>query len=366
MATCIWPQMAKLFNYQRALPGLEDALTEAFRRVLHSGHLVLGPETEQFEDEFARWVGAKHCVAVSSGTAALCLSLRAIGLQPGDEVITVSNTCPPTISAILEAGGIPVFVDVGPKTLMMDVTKVQAAITPATRCIIPVHLWGNSVNLDSLMSLSERHNLAVIEDCAQATGTRFRERQVGSFASTGCFSFYPTKNLGCYGDGGAVITNDDNIAKRLRMMRVYGYDKTPVSTVAGVNARPSELQSAFLRVRMRQLDDQLARRTDNANRLVSQLDADLLPETSAHTDHSYHQFVLRVECRKYASQLLDQAGIQWGIHYETPTHVMPAFRKFGRPLPVTEAAARHIISIPVHENLTTSEMDVICEALTRL
>lgn len=358
--------MPKLFDYQRALPSLEDALSEAFKRVLHSGHLVLGPETELFEIEFAQWVGAKHCVAVSSGTAALFLSLRAIGLQPGDEVITVSNTCPPTISAILQAGGIPVFVDVEADTLMMDITEVQAAITPATRCIIPVHLWGNSVNLDSLMALSERHDLAIIEDCAQATGTRFRERQVGSFGSTGCFSFYPTKNLGSYGDGGAVITNDNNIAKRLRMMRVYGYDAKPVSTVAGVNARPSELQSAFLRVRLKQLDNDLARRSDNANRFAQHLDATKMPATSAHTDHSYHQFVLRVARREYATQLFDEAGIQWGVHYETPTHVMPAFRNFGRPLPLTESAARHIISIPVHENLTTSEMDVICEALTRL
>ena len=358
--------MAKLFDYQRALPALEDALTEAFRRVLHSGHLVLGPETEQFEIEFARWVGAKHCVAVSSGTSALSLSLRAIGLQRGDEVITVSNTCSPTISAILEAGGIPVFVDVEPETLMMDVTQVRAAVTSATRCIIPVHLWGNSVNLDDLIAITEHYELAMIEDCAQATGTRFRGRQVGSFGRTGCFSFYPTKNLGCYGDGGAIITNDDDIAWRLRMMRLYGYDDSAVSLVEGVNARPSELQSAFLRVRMKQLDNDLARRIDNANRLVSTLETDMLPATSAHTDHSYHQFVLRVACREYASQLLDQAGIQWGIHYETPTHLMPAFRAFGCSLPVTEAAARHIISIPVHEHLTTSEMNAICEALTRL
>ncbi|MDC1161147.1 DegT/DnrJ/EryC1/StrS family aminotransferase [Luminiphilus sp.] len=358
--------MVKLFDYQRALPALENELNEAFRRVLHSGHLILGPETEKFETEFARWVGAKHCVAVSSGTAALSLSLRAIGVQAGDEVITVSNTCAPTISAILEAGGTPVFVDVEPDTLMMDVRAVEAAITPDTRCIIPVHLWGNSVNLDELAALSDSYKIAIVEDCAQATGTRYRGRHVGNFGAAGCFSFYPTKNLGCYGDGGAVITDDKSVEKRLRMLRVYGFDGTSVSMVEGVNARPSELQSAFLRVRLRKLDEDLARRTDNANRLARHLDATKVPATSAHTDHSYHQFVLRVARREYATELFDETGIQWAVHYETPTHVMPAFRNFSGPLPVTESAARHIISIPVHENLTTSEMDLICDALTRI
>lgn len=358
--------MTELFDYRRALPDLEGELTEAFKRVLYSGRLILGPETEQFEVEFARWAGAKHCVAVSSGTAALFLSLKAIGLQPGDEVITVSNTCPPTISAILEAGGIPVFVDVEPDTLMMDITQVQAAVTAATRCILPVHLWGNSVNLDALISASEQHNLPIIEDCAQATGTRFKGRQVGNFGSLGCFSFYPTKNLGCFGDAGAVVTDDENIAKRVRMMRVYGYDGTGVSMVKGVNARASEMQCAFLRIRLKNLDGALARRSDNAIKLSARLDSDKLPATSPHTDHSYHQFVLRVASREHATQLFDQAGIQWGVHYKTPTHLMPAFSDFGRPLPITETAANHIISIPVHENLTSKELNAISEVLEKL
>jgi aminotransferase EvaB len=355
--------MIKLFDYQRALTELEGELTQAFQRVLHSGQLILGPETFNFEEEFAAWCGARYCVAVTSGTAALYLSLKALDLQPGDEVITVSNTCPPTISAICMAGCIPVFVDVEPTTLMMDVGLAESAITSRTRCILPVHLWGNSVNLDALTALGKRYNLHIIEDCAQATGTQFGEQQVGTFGRMGCFSFYPTKNLGCYGDGGAIITNDGQLARHLRMLRMYGYDGEPVSLVEGANARISEMQAAFLRIKLKRLDEDLSRRCSTANQYKSVLSECHFPATSEHTKHTYHQFVIWPPSRAEFSALLNQAGIQWAIHYKVPTHLMPAFKKYGKSLPVTEVASENIMSVPVHENLTDDETHSILEVL---
>ena len=358
--------MIRLFDYQRGLPEIQPEISEALERVLNSNQLVLGPETSGFEQEFAKWLGVEHCVAVTSGTVAIYLALKAVDVNSGKEVITVSNTCPPTIAAIRMTGATPVFVDVDKSTLMMDPNLVAEAITNRTACILPVHLWGNSVNLGALKDLACEFELAIVEDCAQATGTRFSGRHVGTTGTMGCFSFYPTKNLGAFGDSGAVVTSDPDLAKRLRMLRMYGYDSSPISIIDGVNARINELQAAFLRVRLSRLDQDLERRRSNANRYLSVLRNDQVPQKEAEVKHSYHQFVIRTSSRDSVTEQLDQSGIQWAIHYENPTHLMPAFKQFHRELPITELAAGEILSIPVHEHLADPEVSKIAELLGKL
>lgn len=355
--------MIRMFDYRRALPELEESFVTAFRRVLHSSELILGPETRAFEREFAAWAGAEHCVAVTSGTMALFAALRGVGIGSGHEVITVANTCPPTIAAIRLAGATCVFVDVEPDTLMMDVSRIESAITPRTRAIVPVHLWGSAADLAGLCELARDRGLALVEDCAQAAGTRFRDRQVGTFGDAGCFSFYPTKNLGGYGDGGAILTDDKELADRLRKLRMYGYAGSPVSTLEGFNARINEVQAALLRIRLQRLDTMNARRREIAARYREALSAVRITTCPSEVLHSYHQFVVRCDDRSRVVAKLDAAEIQWGIHYETPVHRMPAYSHFGRELPITERAATEILSIPVHEHLTDEEVSAVISAI---
>ncbi|MEM1154249.1 MAG: DegT/DnrJ/EryC1/StrS family aminotransferase [Pseudomonadota bacterium] len=355
--------MISIFDYRSGLATLEQSLHDALQRVLDSNRLVLGPETEAFEEELASWAGVRHCVAVTSGTAAIFVALRGLGVGSGDEVITVANTCPPTVSAIRLTGAIPVFVDVDPATLMMDMDLLETAITPRTRAIVPVHLWGNAVEMRTLCELANRAEIPVVEDCAQAAGTRIYDRQVGTYGSVGCFSFYPSKNLGGYGDGGAVITNDAALADVMRRLRMYGYDGSPVSTVEGVNARINELQAAFLRVKLPFLESWNARRRSVADRYRQALSRVVVPATTSGTTHCYHQFVVRCDDRADVVARLDAAEIGWGIHYERPVHRMPAFERFSRELPVTERAASEILSLPVHEYLSDDDVSSVIDAI---
>lgn len=355
--------MIPIFDSRRALPELEAELTSAFRRVLRSNALILGPETRQLERELAAWAGAADCVAVGSGTMALFLALRGLGVGPGDEVVTVANTCPPTVAAIRLTGAVPVFVDVHPDSLMMDVGQVEAALTPRTRAVLPVHLWGCAADLDALVEITRRRGLALVEDCAQAAGTRFRGRQVGTFGAAGCFSFYPSKNLGAYGDAGAVLTSDPELAERLRRLRMYGYaGGVPVSTIEGFNGRINEVQAALLRVKLPRVEGWNERRREIAGRYREELGGVGFPLCPPEVLHCYHQLVVRSADRRRLTGRLDAAGVQWGIHYATPVHLMPAYAPFARPLPVTERAADEILSIPVHEHLTDDEVSAVVEA----
>ena len=355
--------MIRMLDYQRGLPELEEELLDAFQRVLHSNELILGPETRAFECEFAEWAGANHCIAVTSGTMALYVALRALKVGPGDEVITVANTCPPTVAAIRMTGAEVAFVDVLADTLMIDPDEVEQAITERTRAILPVHLWGCAADMESLTSLAEAHDLYVVEDCAQAAGTRIRDRQVGTFGDIGCFSFYPSKNLGAYGDGGAVVTDDAELADRLKRIRMYGYEGSPVSMIEGCNARINEVQAAMLRIKLRRLDQWNERRRQNAKRYLEELESVRFPVGANEVVHANHQFVVRCDERSGMTRKLDAAGVQWGIHYETPVHRMPAYLDFARSLPVTETAAGEILSIPVHEFLTEEEVDQVIAAI---
>ena len=363
--------MIKVFDYLASLTDLEEEVLEGVRRVLRSGRLILGPETHAFEEEFAACVGVEHCIGVSSGTTALHLGLLALGIGPGDEVITVSNTCAPTVSAIRLTGATPVFVDVRDEDLMLDPERLASKITARTRCIIPVHLWGNAVRIDRVVEIAREHGLRVVEDCAQAHGTLFRGTHVGTFGDLACFSFYPTKNLGAYGDAGAVVCRDGGLAERLRAMRMYGYDRQAVSQVEGMNARIEEIQAAILRVKLRVFPQWLEVRRRVARQYHGGIRhaALRLPVHSDAVEPSYHQFVIRCENRGAVIEHLQRNDIGYGIHYPVPVHRMPAYQFLGGAaldLPVTDRAAEEILSLPIHEALTPEEVGQVVRCLNAL
>ena len=363
--------MIKPFDYLKSLPEIEAEVMDAVARVLHSGWLILGPETTAFEKEFADYVGARHCVGVTSGTAALHMALLALEVGPGDEVITVSNTCAPTVAGIRLTGATPVFVDIQDEDLMMDPDRLEALITPRTRCIIPVHLWGHTVQLDRILDLAQRHGIAVIEDCAQAAGTTYRGRHVGAFGRLGCFSFYPTKNLGAFGDAGAVVTEDAALAARLRKLRMYGYEGSRVSQIEGTNARIGEIQSAILRIKLRVLPRWLQQRRGVAALYDEHIrHPDItLPLRQPETEPSYHQYVIRCRDRQAVIEALEAAEIGYGIHYPTPVHLMPAYAFLGGEaldLPITTQSCRDILSLPIHEAISDDDALVVIETLNHV
>ena len=348
------------FDYLKSLPEIEQQLVEAFARVMHSGNLILGPETQAFEREFASFVGARFCVGVSSGTAALHLALMALGVGPGDEVITVANTCVPTVAAIRLTGADPVFVDVREYDLTMDPNALAGVVGERTRCMVPVHLWGQSADMHPIIETARRHRLNVVEDCAQAHGTRYRGRHVGTFGDAGCFSFYPTKNLGALGDAGAVVTEDSRLAEKLMSLRQYGYDEARVSQAEGLNARISEVQAAILRVKLRHLPEWLVRRREVSALYDCSINnpAVRLPVRPDGTEASFHQYVIRCADRARITAALEVDSIGFAVHYPVPVSHMPAYRATrtgpGR-LPVTERASGEVLSIPIHEALSRAE-----------
>ena len=360
--------MIRTFDYRSSLGEIEDEIRAALDRVLRSGRLILGPETEAFEQEFAAFTGSRFCVGVTSGTTALHLALAALDVGAGDEVITVANTCPPTISAIRLTGAVPVFVDVRADDLMMDADQIESRLSERTRCIVPVHLWGKSADLDSLEAVSKKHGIPIIEDCAQAHGTTWNARHVGTFGRMGCFSFYPTKNIGAYGDAGAIVTDDPDLDQRLRRLRMYGYEGSQVSLENGINGRISEMQSAILRTKLRIYPQWLARRLA----VAAVYDAEITHPSVRKPSHgtscrpSYHQYVIESDARNQLAGHLRERDIETGIHYAVPIHKMPAYRDLPgsrAALPITEAACERILSLPIHESLSPESARVVSDAI---
>lgn len=360
--------MVKTFEYQRTLGDIEDEVMEAIRRVLHSGQLILGPETEAFEREFAALTGAGYAIGVHSGTTAIELALMGLDVGAGDEVITVSNTCTPTVAAIEKTGAQAIFVDVSPNDLLINPELLEQAITEKTRAVVVVHLWGQSADIVRIKAITDAHGLYLIEDCAQAQGTRYEGQHAGTFGDAGCFSFYPTKNLGAYGDAGAIITNDQSLAEKIKRMRMYGYERSNYAVEKGTNGRISEMQSAILRVKLPLLNDWIARRQEIAGIYYDEISnpAIQLPYRYGNRDHAYHQFVIRCAERDTVIGSLKSAGIGYGIHYDTAIHQMPAYQDAiyrRNPLPVTEQSVNEILSIPVHEAMYDSEIEQVIQAL---
>jgi dTDP-4-amino-4,6-dideoxygalactose transaminase len=341
-------------------------INEAIGRVLESGWYVLGKEAEAFEREFAAYVGAGHAIGVGSGTEALHLALKACDIGAGDEVITVAHTAVATVAAIELTGAIPVFADIEDRYCTLDPVRLEQLITPRTRAIIPVHLYGQAADLDPILEIARRHGVTVIEDCAQAHGARYRDRPVGSFGALACFSFYPTKNLGAIGDGGMVTTANAALAEKVRLLREYGWAERYVSHIAGWNSRLDELQAAVLRVKLRYLD------ADNAarGRIAASYGAALagcglrLPETRLGSSHVFHLYVVRSAQREALRSHLQRAGIAAGIHYPVPVHKQPAYiSRFPASLPVTERAANEVLSLPIYPELGDAEVSTVIDAV---
>ena len=359
--------MIPFFDYRPAQRGYQAQVEEAIQRVVASGCLVLGAEVSGFEQEFAAYVGTTSAVGVNSGTDALILALRALEIGAGDEVITVANAGVPPVAAIRATGATPRLVDVDPKTLLMDAAALADAVNPRTRCILPVHLYGQPLDMDAILALASERGLLVVEDCAHAHGARYRGKHVGSFGDIGCFSFYPTKNLGALGDAGICVTDDSDLAERLSMQRMYGFKDDGYSHSEGLNSRLDELQAAVLRVKLRHLDAAVEER-----RGLSQLYRDGLADTVyRHPDsiregrHAYHLFVVEAEHRPRVCAALETAGIGYGIHYPVPVHCMEPYRFLARSggLPVAERASERVLSLPLYPGLGKQAVEQVVEQL---
>jgi dTDP-4-amino-4,6-dideoxygalactose transaminase len=347
---------------------IEEELVEVFRRVLRKSSFILGPEVVAFEQEFASYVGATECIAVNNGTTALQLVLAGLGIGPGDEVITVANTFIATAEAISAVGARPVFVDVDPVSYTMDPQLVEAAITPNTKALLPVHLYGQAADIDALLEIARRHNLHLVEDACQAHGATYKGRKAGSLGVAGCFSFYPGKNLGCLGEGGAVVTSNPELAQRMRMLRDHGSVKKYEHSLPGYNFRLEGLQGGFLSVKLRRLDRWNARRRE-----VAKLYHELLSETSLGLpvemgwgEHVYHLYVIQADDREALRLALSAAGIECGLHYPVPLHLQAAYADLGYEkglFPVSEHLSSHILSLPMHPYITDEEVKRVASVL---
>jgi dTDP-4-amino-4,6-dideoxygalactose transaminase len=348
----------------RAMHGEIDA---AIQSVLDGHTYILGEAVKQFEAEFAAYTGAKFAIGVANGTDALHLALRALGIGEGDEVITTAHTAIATVAAIEMSGATPVFADITADRYTLDPVDVVRKITPRTKAILPVHLYGHPADLGPLLELAARHKLEIIEDCAQAHAAEWQGRQVGTIGKIGCFSLYPTKNLGAIGDAGIVITSDEAVADRLRLLRQYGWKDKQLSLISGFNSRLDELQAAILRVKLRHLDETTARRRAIA-KAYSEAFADLpltLPRDIDGCLNVYHLFVLRTPKREELKAHLAKQNIHAGIHYPVPCHRHPALaeRCADLRLPVTEQLAEQILSLPMYPELTDGQVERVIRAV---
>ena len=354
-------------QYQSIKPEIDAALAS----VLDSCQFVLGPEVAAFEEEFAIYCGAAECIALNSGTSALHLALLAAGVGPGDEVITVPFTFVASVSAITYAGAQPVLVDIDPHTFTMDPAAIETAVTSRTKAILPVHLYGQPADMDPIMEVARRHNLIVIEDAAQAHGAKYKGRQVGSIGDIACFSFYPGKNLGAYGEGGAVTTSNAEYARTIRMLRDWGQDRKYHHVLPGFNYRMEAFQGAILRVKLRHLEQWTEARRAIVGKYNQLLAGSGLerPREMPWARHVYHIYTLRTNGRDALRAALEKEGIQTAIHYPVPVHLQPAYADLGYArlsLPESEKAADQVLSLPLYPEMTDDQVERVSEALTGL
>jgi dTDP-4-amino-4,6-dideoxygalactose transaminase len=341
----------------------------AIRRVLDSSKYILGDEVEKFEAEFAEYLGVKDFVGVNSGTDALVLSMRALDLAPGDEVIVPSHTATATVAAVILAGGTPVFADVDLATFTLDPLSVKKAITRRTKIIIAVHLYGQACDMESLIAVARDYSLEIIEDCAQAHGAMFNERKVGSFGVLSCFSFFPTKNLGGVGDGGGIATNSLELALKIKSLRQYGWNEQRISTLVSGVSRLDEMQAAILRIKLQYLDASNRKRIHIAStydQRLSELELQT-PVRRRNTLHVFHLYVVKMDNRESVIEILKKSGVNPGIHYPVPNHLHPTFRKFTRKknaLVNTENLSSRILSLPMYPEMTADQVSKVIEALS--
>lgn len=344
---------------------MKEEIDAGVERVLSSGWFILGEEVRAFEEEFATYIGVPHAVGVGSGTDALYLGLLACGAGPGDEVITVSHTAVATVAAIELTGARPVFVDIDPLSYTMDASLLEEKITSATKVIVPVHLYGQVADMKPIMETARRHGLKVVEDAAQAHGAEYEGSKAGSMGDVGCFSFYPTKNLGAYGDGGMVVTSDPAVAERVSLIREYGWRERYVSSLKGTNSRLDELQAAILRAKLRRLEEWNDRRREHAalyDRLLRGAGV-VTPSEMEYGKHCYYLYVIRSEHRDELQMFLRGKGVGALVHYPIPVHLQGAYHDLGLgdgALPVTELCAGEVLSLPVAPELTKQQIETVC------
>ncbi len=358
-------------NLQRLQQAMGNSLEAAFFSVVGDTAYTMGPVLERFESDFAAYIGVKHAVGVGSGTDALHLALRACGVGVGDEVITAANTFAATAEAIMMAGARPVFVDVDEDSLLMDLDAVEAAVSPNTRAIIPVHLYGQPVNMMRLTEFARDKGIKVIEDACQSHGARCAGFRSGGIGDAGCFSFYPSKNLGALGDGGIVTTDDDEVAARVRLLRNHGEDASRLHVEPGYCTRLHSLQAAFLTAKLPYLDEWNALRVRAAGLYDDMLaEANVIPPVrNPGVSHVFHLYVIRVNNRDRVREELGQLGIQTGIHYAVPLHLEPAFEHLGHApgdFPVAEQAAASIVSLPMYPYIDYDEVARVSEAVAEV
>ena len=354
------------------LPMVTEAMT--------NGAFIGGPQVLGFEKEFAEFCESKYCAGLNSGTDALRFALMAVGVGPGDEVITVPNTFIATTEAISQAGATPVFVDIDERTYNMDPQKLEdflkkrfkpqaSSLKPTPKAVIPVHLYGQPADMDPIMEIAQKNNITVIEDACQAHGALYNNRKAGSFGAVGCFSFYPGKNLGAYGEGGAIVTQDEEIASTIRMIRDHGQAKKYFHDMEGYNGRLDAIQAGVLRIKLRRLSDWNHSRRDNAayyNELLSKVNGVTLPVEADFASSVYHLYVILVDDREGLQQFLSDKGIGTGLHYPLPLHLQKAYAHLGYKegsFPVTESVAKRLISLPMFPELTREQIEYVAESI---
>jgi aminotransferase EvaB len=361
----------KFWDYRKEYEAERDDILDGVEKVFLSGSLILGPSVKAFEESFADYCGVAYGVGVNSGTDALMLALKALEIGPGDEVITVSNTAIPTVAAIVSTGALPKFVDIEPDTYLMDIAQLEGAITSRTRCILPVHLFGQCADMDGVTRVASEYGLRVIEDCAQSHGATFNCKRAGSMSDAAAFSFYPTKILGTFGDGGMVITNNEDIARRVRRLRTYGIEDGYYSVEHGYNSRLDEIHAEILLRKLPRLDNYIARRRELADRYDQALQRTglKLPKTRPGNLHSYYLYVVRHAKRDRIMKRLAEHDILVNINYPWPIHTMKGYAYLNQNkgnLTCTETAANEIFSLPMYPTISDAEQDFVCESLIKI
>ena len=347
---------------------IKDEIHAAINRVLETSQFVLGKEVAAFEEEFAAYCGTRYGIAVNSGTSALHLALLAAGVGPGDEVITIPFTFVATVAAIGYTGAKPVLVDIEPKSFTMDVTQIKKAITKRTKAILPVHLYGHPADMDPILEIARKQKLQVIEDAAQAHGAEYKGKRVGGLGDLGCFSFYPGKNLGAYGEGGMVVTNNPDYARTIRMLRDWGQERKYYHDLKGYNYRLEGMQGAILRVKLRYLETWTEARRKHAtqyNQLLKNSGVQT-PQEMDYARHVYHIYAIRTSQREALQKALNEQGIQTGIHYPIPVHLLQAHADLGYKsgdFPYSEKAANEVLSLPMYAELSRENIEIVCTAV---
>lgn len=360
----------KLIDLKRQYDSIKDEILGSVSKVLESGNYILGPNVSSFEKEFAEYVGTSFAVGVANGTDALVMSLKALGIGPGDEVITSPFTFFASAECISQVGAKPVFADVCLDTYNIDPKEIEKKITDRTKAIIPVHIFGNPCNMDEIMNIAKKYNLYVVEDACQAVGAAYKGRRIGTFGDVACFSFFPTKNLGCFGDGGMVVTNDKEIAEKVRLLRMHGSPKKYYHDMIGFNSRLDEIQAAILRVKLKFIDQWNQMRIERAKLYDELLENTVkTPKKEKDARHVYHLYSIVTEKRDLLKEELEKRNIGCGIYYPLPLHLQNVYKDLGYKkgdFPNAEYLSENILSIPMFPELTHEELTYVAEAVREI